>query len=301
MDIVISGASGLVGRSLSSYLKKNGHNIKQLVRKKTNDENEIYWNLEKSEIEIEKLENLDVIIHLAGENIAGKNPIQGRWTESRKNEILNSRIKGTTLLSESLNKLKNPPKVFISASAIGFYGSRGSEELTETSSKGLGFLADLCEKWENIPHEILKNKNIRIVNTRFGIILSKEGGALQAMLLPFKMGVGGILGNGKQYMSWIDIDDVIGSINHIINSNISGKVNIVSPNPVDNYNYTKTLGKVLNRPTIFPVPALAINTVFGEMGIELLLSSQKVLPKVLIESGYNFIYPKLEESLKHTI
>ncbi len=300
MDIVVSGASGLIGTELVEKLKRDGHHIKFLTRSKSNSLDKIYWNLETGEIESSKLENVDAVIHLAGENISGKNPIQGRWTDERKAKILNSRIKGTTLLSDTLAKLKNPPKVFISASAIGYYGDRGEETLNEKSSKGSGFLSDVCKSWENSADSARK-KGIRVIHTRFGVVLSKDGGALKSMLLPYQMGVGGTIGSGKQYMSWIDISDVAGAISHLITSDVEGIVNVVSPNPVTNLEYTKSLGSVIHRLTIFPIPAVAINILFGEMGTELLLGSQKVLPSVLLDSGYKFNYPNVTYSLEHVL
>lgn len=301
MKIVISGASGLIGTALTDSLKKDGHTVIPLTRSKSNSEQSIHWNIESGEIESEKLENTDVIIHLAGENISGDNPIQGRWTEERKEKILNSRVKGTSLLADTITKLNNPPKVFISASAIGYYGDRNAELLNEKSSKGTGFLSDVCEKWENSANKA-EEKCVRVVHPRFGVVLSKNGGALKAMLLPYQMGIGGIIGNGEQFMSWVDISDVVGSIKHIIDKNeISGIVNIVSPSPVTNHDYTKALGDVLNRPTIFPIPALVVNLLFGEMGNELLLGSQKVSPDVLLNTGYKFNYPRISESLNHVL
>ncbi|MFN8578608.1 MAG: TIGR01777 family oxidoreductase [Candidatus Sericytochromatia bacterium] len=301
MNIIISGGSGLIGQALVKSLKQDGHNIKTITRNKNTSENQIFWDIERNIIESDKLENSDVIIHLAGENISGDNPIQGRWTNERKEKILNSRVKGTKLLANTILNLKKQPKLFISASAIGYYGDRGSEVLDEKSFKGKGFLSDVCQKWEEETN-VLKNSNIRLVNTRFGVVLSKDGGALKAMLFPFQMGVGGIIGNGKQFMSWVDIDDVVGSIKHIINnSEINGIVNIVSPSPITNYEYTKTLGSTLNRPTIFPIPKIGINLLFGEMGNELLLGNQNVQPNVLLQSGYDFIYKTIDKSLEHIL
>lgn len=301
MNIAITGATGLVGTSLTNYLKSKGHNVKIITRKKENSGNSVFWDINNKIIESEKLENLDAIVHLAGENIAGKNPIQGRWTKERKQEILGSRVKGTKFLSDVITKLSNPPKVFVCASAIGFYGDRNNESLNETSSKGSGFLSDVCQAWENSTQNV-KDKGIRTVNTRFGVILSKDGGALKTMLLPFQMGVGGIVGDGKQYMSWIDIDDITGAIEHVIlNKNIEGVVNFVAPKAVTNYEYTKALGNALNRPTVFPIPKIAINLLFGEMGDELLLSSQKVEPEVLLKTNYKFKYPEIHQSLNHIL
>lgn len=300
MDIVVSGGTGLIGTELVESLKKDGHHVTLLTRSKSSSPDKIFWNIETGEIDASRLEGVDAIVHLAGENISGDNPIQGRWTDERKAKILNSRVKGTTLLSDTIAKLKNPPKVFVSASAVGYYGSRDTESLNEKSSKGSGFLSDVCQSWENSAKSA-KDKGIRVAHTRFGVVLSNEGGALKSMLLPYKMGVGGIIGNGKQYMSWIDITDVAGAIKHVINNNIEGIVNVVSPNPVTNAEYTKALGHVIHRPTIFPIPALGINVLFGEMGNELLLGSQKVLPEVLLNSGYKFQYPDVTSSLEHVL
>jgi uncharacterized protein (TIGR01777 family) len=302
MNILISGAGGLVGTALVKALSADNHTIKKLVRSKTGDsKNTIFWDPDAGIIKADRLENFDVVIHLAGENIAGKNPVQGRWTKARKEKILQSRIKGTKLISEALAKLAKPPKLLICASAIGYYGDRGAEKLTEESSNGSGFLAKVCMEWEKATGEAIK-KGIRVVNTRFGIILSKKGGALGTMLLPFKLGAGGIIGSGKQFMSWVSLDDAVGAIRHIIiNDSIKGAVNIVSPNPVTNKDYTKILGHKLNRPTIIPMPAGAVNLLFGEMGRELLLSSQKVVPQKLLNSNFEFKYPQLSNALENAL
>lgn len=301
MNIVISGASGLIGTELVESLKKDGHHVLSLTRSKSSSPDKIYWNIETGEIESDKLENIDALVHLAGENISGENPIQGRWTQERKEKILNSRVKGTTLLSDTISRLKNPPKVFVSASAIGYYGDRAEEKLDEKSNKGSGFLSDVCKAWETSA-DSARNKGIRVVHTRFGVVLSNKGGALKSMLLPYKMGVGGTIGNGKQYMSWIDISDVAGAIKHVINkSDIQGVVNVVAPKPITNSEYTKALGHVIHRPTIFPIPSIGINILFGEMGNELLLGSQKVYPEVLSNTGYKFMYPDITSSLEHVL
>jgi hypothetical protein len=294
MNILISGSSGFIGKNLTEILKSKGYNIFKLVRKasEVGDKN-IFWNIEEEYIDEEKLENIDVVIHLAGENISGS-----RWTSDKKKKILDSRVLGTRLISKSISKLKNKPKVFISASAIGYYGNRGNETLDENSSKGKGFLSDVCDKWES-ETKIAKIANIRTVNLRIGIVLSDLGGALEKMLLPFKIGVGGILGDGKQYMSWISIHDLVNIIIFCIeNNNIVGPLNAVSPNPVTNYEFTKTLGQVLKRPTIFPLPKFVGKIIFGEMGDELLFSSTKVIPKKLKENKYNFIHNNLKEALE---
>ncbi len=302
MDIVVSGANGLIGSALVKSLIQDGHNVKSLSRdEKADSKYAIYWDPKNGKLKPERLNGVDAVIHLAGESIAGKNPIQGRWTKTRKEEILQSRVKGTKLLSDTLAGLSNPPKVFICASAIGYYGDRADEKLDENSTRGKGFLADVCDEWEKATSESVK-KGLRVVNTRFGVILSRDGGALKSMLPPFKMGVGGQIGSGKQYMSWIDIDDVVGAIKFAIkNDSLQGIVNVVSPNPLPNIEFTKILGHVIHRPTIFPIPAIGINTLFGEMGNELLLASQRVYPKKLLDAGYQFKYSNLSSSMQHVL
>jgi hypothetical protein len=242
------------------------------------------------------LEGFDGVVHLAGENLA-----EGRWTDEKKRRIRESRTKGTQLLSETLAKLTEKPAVLVSASAVGFYGNRGDEVLNEQSAAGEDFLADVCREWElaTLP---AAQSGVRVVQLRFGVILSGEGGALKKMLLPFRLGVGGKLGNGKQYLSWIAIDDAVGAIEHaLFNDAVRGAVNAVAPEPVTNYEFTKTLGSVLSRPTIFPVPAFAARLAFGEMADATLLASQRVNPLRLKETGYTFKYPKLEDALRHVL
>ena len=297
MNVLISGASGLVGSELVTFLTQNGHHIKRLVRKEPKaDANEIKWEPASSEIEQTALEGLDAVVHLAGENIAG-----GRWTSQRKALIRDSRVQGTRLLSETLAKLERPPKVLVSASAIGFYGDRGNEVLNEESNPGSNFLAQVCKEWE-AACEAAGKKDIRVVNLRFGVILSAAGGALAKMLLPFKMGVGGVVGSGSQYMSWIAIDDAVGAIQHaLLTESLHGAVNVVAPTPVTNREFTKTLGRVLKRPTLFPMPAFAARLAFGEMADELLLASTRVEPAKLISNNFQFQFPELEDGLRHVL
>ena len=297
MNVLISGASGLVGSELVTFLTQNGHHIKRLVRKEPNrDASEIKWEPASSEIEQTDLEGLDAVVHLAGENIAG-----GRWTSQRKALIRDSRVQGTRLLSETLAKLERPPKVLVSASAIGFYGDRGDEVLNEESNPGSNFLAQVCKEWE-AACEAVGKKDIRVVNLRFGVILSASGGALAKMLLPFKMGVGGVVGSGSQYMSWIAIDDAVGAIQHaLLTESLHGAVNVVAPTPVTNREFTKTLGRVLKRPTLFPMPAFAARLAFGEMADELLLASTRVESAKLISSNFQFQFPELENGLRHVL
>ncbi len=290
MRILISGASGLIGKALSEYFQNKGYDILLLQRK--DPAIKPYWNIEKQIITFNQDDQIDVVIHLAGESI-----FEGRWNQNKKERILKSRIEGTKLLSEYFSRIENKPKVFISCSAIGFYGHRENKILSESSKKGLGFLSDVCQEWENATSIAVQSK-IRVVNIRLGMVLSEKGGALQKMILPFKMGLGGIIGNGKQYISWISIFDLLNAINHILENNtIEGPINIVTPNPVTNYEFTKTLGKVLHRPTILPLPALLAKIIFGEMAKELLLSSTRVMPEKLKSSGFQFQYPKLEKAL----
>lgn len=297
MKIVVSGSHGLVGSALCELLTKNGHEVIRLVRHaRTIGAPEIEWHPNKGIIDKEQLEGLDAVVHLAGENIAG-----GRWTAEKKQAIRDSRVNGTALLSESLTTLKRPPEVFVSASAIGYYGNRGDELLTETSTPGNDFLAGVCQEWEKAARPAAE-KGIRTVLTRFGIILAENGGALAKMLTPFRMGIGGRIGNGKQWMSWIALDDVVGGIQSLIHDRfVTGPVNFVSPFPVTNAEFTKTLGSVLSRPTFFPVPAFGARLAFGEMADALLLGSQRVEPAVLTSRGFGFQLPKLEPALKHIL
>lgn len=294
MKILITGATGLVGTELQSLLKRKGHEITVLTRSKPGSpQKAATWNPSTGDIESDKLGGHDAVVHLAGESI------MGRWTEEKKIEIENSRVMGTRLLAETLAGLKSKPSVIVSASAIGFYGDRGGELLTEDSEEGNSFLADVAAKWEDALKPAV-DAEIRVVMVRLGIVLSSEGGALEQMLLPFKLGVGGRIADGEQYWSWIAVDDVVGAIYHcIINEGISGPVNLVSPNPVTNKEFTDTLGDVLGRPTILPLPSFAARGLFGEMAEELMLASTRVVPEKLLESGYKFQYPDLKDALNH--
>lgn len=296
MRIVVSGASGLVGSALLPALTKQ-HEVYKLVRSTPKaGANEIAWNPDKGTIDSEALEGADAVIHLAGENIS-----EGRWTAEKKRRILESRVKGTRLISETLSRLKRKPRTLVSASAIGFYGDRGNEVLTEQSASGHDFLSEVCREWEAAT-ELAARAGVRVANLRFGVILSGRGGALKKMLQPFKMGVGGKLGSGEQYMSWIALDDVVGVIIFALERNeVSGPVNTVAPNPVTNLEYTKTLGRVLSKPTIFFVPKFAARLVFGEMADALLLSSARVVPQKLQEAGFQFQYPEIEAALRHVL
>ena len=295
MKVAITGSSGLIGSSLISFLSDKGVTVSKILRENPED-NEITWKPEGGDWNSAFTGGIDGIVHLAGENIAS-----GRWTRVKKEKIRNSRIEGTKRLCEHILKLPTPPSVFICASAIGFYGDRGMEFLNEGSQRGSGFLPDVCVGWEEAAN-IVSKAGIRVVNVRFGVVLSKNGGALVKMLTPFNMGMGGKIGSGTQYMSWVAMDDVTGAIHHaLVTDSLKGAVNITSPNPVTNMEFTNTLGKVINRPTVMPMPAFAAKLAFGEMAKDLLLASVKVAPKKLSDSGYEFQYPELENALKHVL
>lgn len=296
MKILVSGASGLVGSALVRHLSARGEDVLQLVRNAAREgARDVLWNPSKGIEDAGKLEGLDAVIHLAGEPIA-----EGRWTEDKKRRIRESRVQGTKVLSEALAGLTRKPSVFLSASAIGYYGSRGSEILTEESQPGDDFLARVCREWEEATAPAAR-AGIRVVQMRFGVILSSQGGALAKMLTPFKLGVGGRLGSGRQYMSWIALDDVVGVVDHLLKASLSGPVNTVAPNPVTNREFTKALGEALSRPTLFPVPRFALRLAFGEMADVALLASQRVEPERLKESGYVFKYPELKDALRHIL
>lgn len=295
MRIAVTGSTGLVGSALVTYLINKGHECLKLVRTKPKSSSEIGWDPEKG-ITSGAIEGVEGVVHLAGENIAA-----GRWTVEIKKRIRDSRVKGTTVLSETLASLSTPPKVLVSASAIGYYGDRGDELLNETSSPGRGFLTEVCREWEEATRPAV-DRGIRTALLRTGVVLAKQGGALRKMLLPFKLGIGGRLGDGNQYMSWIAIDDLVRIIYHLIlTESVNGPVNAVAPNAVTNLEFTKTLGKVLSRPTIFPVPAFVVRLAFGEMGDALLLSSTRVAPARLQSAGFEFKYPQLEGALQHVL
>ena len=297
MKILVSGSHGLVGKALMKSLTDDGHEVIRLVRQEPIfGAPEIWWDPSQGRIDAERLEGLDVVVHLAGESIAS-----GRWTDEKKRTILESRVKGTSLLSDSLARLSRPPSVFLSASAIGYYGDRGDELLTEQSAPGNDFLAKVCIEWEAATSAAVE-KGIRTVHTRFGIILDENGGALAKMLTPFRLGIGGRVGSGKQWMSWVALEDVISALKFPMGeTSTRGPVNFVSPNPVTNAEFTKTLGRVLSRPTFFPVPEFGARLAFGEMADALLLSSQRVEPAVLKSKGFEFRWTTLEAALRHIL
>lgn len=302
--VLVSGSTGLVGSELIDWLKRKDFQPVRLVRKKgVFDEPQISWDIARGHLNPADLQGIDAVVHLAGESIGG-----GRWTEERKQRILESRVQGTRLLAETLAKMEHPPKTLICASAIGYYGNRGNEWLTEVSDAGHGFLADVCRQWEAAAQPA-RDKGIRVIHTRFGLILSAKGGALKAMLWPFRLGLAGQLGSGRQYMSWIALPDVIGVLLHALNhsdsqADLQGPVNVVSPNPVTNAEFTRILRQRLISPLLPmhywtpPAPAWAIKALLGEMGEELLLSSARVAPVALQGSGYTFQYTDLRDALE---
>ncbi len=289
--VAVTGASGLVGSSLLQLLRNDGLEVTKLVRR-TPGEAEVAWDPKAEAFDASSLDGIDAVVHLAGENIAA-----ARWSKKVKTKIRDSRVDGTRVLCEGLASMAAPPKVVVCASAIGFYGERGDELMTEEASAGTGFLAEVAEEWEDATQPA-RDAGIRVVNLRFGVILSPKDGALAKMLLPFKLGAGGRVGSGRQYWSWVSVDDAAGAIVHALTKeSVRGPVNVVAPNAVTNSEFTKTLGSVLNRPSILPLPAFAARLALGEMADALLLASIRVAPQELEDSGYDFKHPSLESAL----
>lgn len=295
MKCLVSGATGLIGSALTARLTRDGHAIVRLGRA-GGGPGAVRWDpATGTPPERSSIEGCDVVVHLAGENIAG------RWTAAKKLRIKESRVNGTRLLADALAALQRPPRALLCASAVGFYGDRGDEILDERSAQGTDFLAATCQQWEAAAAPAAA-RGIRVTHLRFGVVLAEQGGALPRMLTPFKLGLGGRIGDGSQYMSWIAIDDVIGAILHAIShEDLAGPVNAVSPAPVTNREFTATLARVLSRPAIFPMPAAAARLLLGEMADALLLSSQRVTPARLLGSGYHFQHPALEGALRHIL
>jgi uncharacterized protein (TIGR01777 family) len=293
MNILVTGSNGLVGSALRASLQRDGHEITRLVRSgAAADQGRFLWDPTEGHLDAAALEGRDAVVHLAGENIAG------RWTAAKKARIRDSRIHGTALLAESLARCKQRPPTLVCASAIGYYGERGEDPLTEDSGPGSGFLADVCHGWEASATPAV-SAGIRVLHLRFGVILAPTGGALAQMLLPFRLGLGGKLGSGSQYMSWLALDDAVQIIRHALQSpELTGPVNAVAPNPVTNLEFTKALGRALSRPTLLPMPAFAARLAFGEMAEALLLSSTRVLPEKLRKSHYPFVHKEIGPTLK---
>jgi len=298
MKIVVAGASGLIGQALLPCLERAGHAVYSLVRKEElKGERKILWNPNQGKIEPSSLEGFDALISLSGENIGN-----GRWSDEKKERIEISRVKTTRLLADTIAHLQDPPKVWISTSAVGLYGERGEELLTEEAKPGEGFLAHVCEEWERATSAAEK-RGIRVVKARLAVVLTPEGGLLKKILLPFKLGLGGRIGSGKQYMSWIAIEDLIAIISYLLKEeSLRGAVNVVSPKAVTNEEFTKMVGKALHRPTLFPLPALVAKLLFGkEKAVELMLTSTRAYPEKLLNSGYVFHYPDLQKALQQCV
>jgi uncharacterized protein (TIGR01777 family) len=295
MRIAVTGASGLVGSALVPALRAGGHEVLRLVRREPRGADEVRWDPAAKTIEAARLEGLDAVVHLSGENIA-----DGRWTDAKKARLRSSRVGSTRFLSETLAGLARKPSVLVSASAVGYYGDRGEAWLAENALPATDFFGQLSVEWEAAAAHAA-HAGIRVVHPRTGIVLSPAGGALAKMLLPFKLGIGGVVGSGRQYFSWIALDDVVGVIHHMLaRSDLSGPVNVAAPEPVTNAELTKTLGRVLGRPTFVPVPAFALRIAFGEVA-DALLASTRLRPERLLETGYRFRYPELEGALRHVL
>ena len=296
MRVLVAGSSGLIGTALCRALGTAGHQVERLVRSEPGSDDEIFWDPEAGILDATALAGIEAVVHLGGRSIAG-----GRWTAQVKWDLRHSRVQTTQLLAGVLAGLAAPPRVFICASAIGIYGNRGDEELREESSAGAGFLAELGQAWESAS-AAAADAGIRVVHARFGIALSREGGALAKMLLPFRLGVGGRLGNGRQYFSWIALEDAIAMLLFAMNNDdLHGPVNVTAPAPVTNAELTRALGRALRRPTIFPLPAFVAKILLGELAEEGLLASQRVVPQRLLDAGFEFSYPEIDGALRRAL
>lgn len=294
MKILISGASGLIGTGLKHYLQDQGHTVYTLARGQHSGL--FFWNPKEQQIHMDPNTELDAVINLNGVNIG-----DARWSDKRKEDIINSRVSSTQLLATTLSQLVTPPKVLINASAIGYYGETGSTSVDEDSNPGNNFLSDIVTQWEASAQAAI-DAGIRTVFIRSGVVLDKEQGALAKMLLPFKLGLGGPVGSGKQFMSWISLRDEIRAIDFLLQrDDISGPINLTAPEAVSNYDFTKALGKALKRPTLFPMPEFMVKILFGEMGEMLLLGSARVAPKRLLELGFEFKDNNVEEAFAHCL
>ncbi len=294
LRVALTGSSGLIGSALEHFLTTGGHEVVSLVRDSRRlDENSIFWNPAAGVLDPASLVGIDAVVHLAGVSIAG-----GRWTEQRKRAIKQSRVRGTELLSRTLAGMRDGPRVLVCASAVGFYGNQGDKIIVESEPSGRGFLAEVCRAWEGATRPAAR-AGLRVVSLRFGVVLSPRGGAVGQMLLPFKMGAGGRLGSGKQYMSWIDLDDAVALVLHTLyDDGLEGPVNATAENPVTNAVFTSALGRALGRPTVVPVPSLAVKAAFGELGKEVLLWGQRVVPRKALDRGFDFFYEGVEDSLR---
>jgi uncharacterized protein (TIGR01777 family) len=296
MRILVTGATGLIGKTLCRVLSNDGHEIVVLSRRVETARvvpgaRAFRWNAEAEPPPAEAWEGVEAVIHLAGE------PVAERWTDEHKRRIRDSRVKGTRNLVEGMGRLAAAPKVLVSGSAVGFYGNRGDERVDEWSEAGQGFLSDVCVEWEHEAEQAQK-LGTRVALVRIGVVLAQEGGALDKMLLPFKLGLGGRLGDGRQWFPWIHLDDIVGIIRHaLINPQVTGPINGIAPGIVNNAQFTKELAAALHRPTFFPVPELALKILMGEMA-EVVLASHRVIPKVALDTGYEFKHPNLGPALE---
>jgi len=295
MRISVTGSSGLIGSALVPFLTAQGHEVGRVVRSMTTA-GDWRWDPGAGHVDAGAVNGKDAVVHLAGESIAA-----GRWSAARKARIRDSRVRGTRVVAEAVARADPRPKALLCASAMGFYGDRGDERLTEASAPGRGFLSEVSREWEEACAPA-REQGVRVVNLRFGIVLSPAGGALAKMLLPFRLGAGGVVGSGKQWWSWVGLDDAVGAIQHaLVTPGLSGPVNVVAPNAVTNAEFTRTLGRVLARPTLFPVPVFAARLAFGEMADALLLASARVVPERLQQTGCVFHHPELEGALRHLL
>jgi uncharacterized protein (TIGR01777 family) len=293
MRVAITGSSGLIGSTLAPFLTTAGHTVSRIVRDPARaGPGDIVWDPARGEIDREKLEGVDAVIHLAGE------PVSERWTREHKLAIYNSRVQGTGLIARAIAGLARPPRVFVSISAVGIYGDGGDAELDETAPHGRDFLAQVAEQWE-ASAEPARAAGIRTVHPRLGVVLSPKGGALERLLPPFQLGGGGKIGSGRQWMSWVSLDDTIGALQHLLfTESLSGPVNVTAPNPATNEEFSRTLAHVLGRPALITVPGFALKAMFGEMAEVMLLAGQRVLPRRLLESGFAFRHAALEQALR---
>jgi uncharacterized protein len=296
LEVAITGSTGLVGETLVHFLRSGGHRVVRVRRGSAKGPDEVSWDPAKGTVDREGLEGMDAVVHLAGEPIAGV-----RWTSAKKEAIRSSRVDGTALLARTLAELRNPPPTLVSASGVDYYGRRGDEVITEDGEPGDSFLAQVCRDWEKATHAA-RAVGIRTVLLRTGMVLSPAGGALPVMLPAFQMGLGGRIGSGRQYLSWIDLDDHVALILHALRTpSLRGPVNATSPNPVPNASFADVLGRVLGRPTVIPLPSLAVRALLGQMGDELLLGGARVVPQRARETGFTFLFPDLEDSLRHQL
>ena len=295
ITVAISGATGLIGSAFTAHLRAKGHTVRRLVRSGERQPGDIPWDPSRGVLDARALEGTEAIVHLAGA------PIAQRWTDARKREIVESRLTGTAVIARAIGELDAKPRVMLSGSAIGYYGNRGDEQLDERSTPGSDFLARVVRKWEAAA-EPAATAGVRLVLLRTGIVLSPDGGALEKMLLPFKLGVGGPMGGGRQWMSWISLGDQLRAMEHaLFTEGLTGPANLVAPNPETNATFATTLGRVLNRPALLPLPGFALDLMFGEMAEATILGGQRVAPAALLATGFEFTEPTLEGALRSVL